>query len=146
MTAFSRRVVRRAIAFILALPGAGCAMVGKPLPFGAVPMLAPAVFREWYARTQECSGLHGAFANLQWFVIPGVSSFRTHDGPAVGMWKKGHGVGSIFLAGNFVDRELVVRHEMLHSLIGRSGHPAELFIDRCHLTWETWAAESTNNP
>ena len=146
MPAFSRRVLRRAVKLMLTFPIAGCAVSGKRLPLGAVPMPAPAVFQQWYQRTQECSGLHGSFSALQWFVIPGVSSFRTHDGPAVGMWKKGRGSGAIVLAGNFVDRELVVRHEMLHSLIGRSGHPTELFIERCHLTWDTWAAESTNNP
>jgi hypothetical protein len=131
---------------VLAISIAGCATSGKSLPVGAVPMPAPAVFQQWYARTQECSGLRGSFATLQWFVVPGVSSFRTNDGPAVGMWKKGRGSGSIILAGNFAERELVVRHEMLHSLIGRSGHPSELFVDRCRLTWNTWAAESTNNP
>lgn len=146
MAAFSRRVLRRAVEIVLAIPIAGCAATGKSLPFGAVPLPVPPVFREWYQRTQECSGLQGSFWALRWFVIPGVSSFRTGEGPAVGLWKKGRGSGTIVLAGNFADRELVVRHEMLHSLIGRSGHPAELFIERCHLTWDTWIAESTSNP
>lgn len=146
MAAFSHRVLRRAVEFVLAVPIAGCAASGKALPVGAVPMPTPVVFQEWYQRTQECSGLRGTFSALSWFVIPGVSSFRTDDGPAVGMWKKGRRTGTIILAGNFVDRELVVRHEMLHSLIGRSGHPSGFFIERCHLTWDTWVAESTNNP
>jgi hypothetical protein len=131
---------------MLTVPVAGCAVSGKSLPLGAVPMPAPPVFQEWFERTQECSGLQGTFAALRWFVIPGVSSFQTRDGPAVGMWKKGQGSGSIILAGNLADRELVVRHEMLHSLIGRSGHPSKLFIERCRLTWTSWATESTNNP
>ncbi len=44
----------------------------------------------------------------------------------------------IVLAGNFANDELVVRHEMLHALIGKDGHPASLFISACHLTWDSW--------
>jgi hypothetical protein len=36
---------------------------------------------------------------------------------------------------------MVIRHEMLHSLIGQSGHPAEYFVERCGLTWETWSGD-----
>jgi hypothetical protein len=34
--------------------------------------------------------------------------------------------------------EMVVRHEMLHDLIGRPGHPAPPFGVGCPLTWATW--------
>ena len=47
---------------------------------------------------------------------------------------------TIILAGNYRNHEMVVSHEMLHSLIGQSGHPPLYFEERCHLTWETWAA------
>jgi hypothetical protein len=38
--------------------------------------------------------------------------------------------------------EMVVRHEMLHDLIGRPGHPAPPFGQGCPLTWETWNSGS----
>lgn len=34
--------------------------------------------------------------------------------------------------------EMVVRHEMLHDLIGRPGHPDPPFGSPCPLTWATW--------
>jgi hypothetical protein len=33
---------------------------------------------------------------------------------------------------------MVVRHEMLHDLMRRSGHPNPPFGSGCPLTWETW--------
>jgi hypothetical protein len=33
---------------------------------------------------------------------------------------------------------MVVRHEMLHELMRRSGHPNPPFGHGCPLTWETW--------
>jgi hypothetical protein len=34
--------------------------------------------------------------------------------------------------------EMVVRHEMLHELIGKPGHPNPPFGQGCPLTWATW--------
>jgi hypothetical protein len=34
--------------------------------------------------------------------------------------------------------EMVVRHEMLHDLLGRPGHPDPPFGSGCPLTWATW--------
>jgi hypothetical protein len=33
---------------------------------------------------------------------------------------------------------MVVRHEMLHDMIGMPGHPAPPFGLGCPLTWDTW--------
>jgi hypothetical protein len=33
---------------------------------------------------------------------------------------------------------MVVRHEMLHELIGKPGHPNPPFGQGCPLTWATW--------
>jgi hypothetical protein len=33
---------------------------------------------------------------------------------------------------------MVVRHEMLHELMRRAGHPNPPFGNGCPLTWETW--------
>jgi hypothetical protein len=35
----------------------------------------------------------------------------------------------------------VVRHEMLHALLGRQGHPSEYFVTRCGLTWASWGSQ-----
>jgi hypothetical protein len=111
------------------------------LPAGAVPMAAPEVYREWFARTQQCSHLSGTMDRVQFLVVPGVATFETEAGPKVGLWVRRGGQHYIVVAGDYADHEMVVRHEMLHSLIGASGHPAGLFSDKCNLTWETWGAD-----
>ncbi len=138
MAAFSGLVLRPAAALLLA--GSGCLHAGRggELPRGAVPLAPPPVFQEWHRRTEECSGLRGDFTALTWYVVPGVSAFRTRRGPEVGAWTRRPGQETIVLAGNFAGHEMVVRHEMLHALIGKAGHPPDLFVTRCRLTWESW--------
>lgn len=108
------------------------------LPAGAVAVTAPAAFRQWFLRTESCSQLTGSFDTLEFFVVPGVQSFETSEGQKVGLWIEGGPRDQIVIAGNFFQHEMVVSHEMLHALLGRSGHPPLYFEDRCHLTWETF--------
>jgi hypothetical protein len=110
------------------------------LPEGAVRMAAPPEYPLWFARTERCSGLQARFDEIQWYVVPGVGTFATQAGPKVGMWEKSSGAAIVVIAGRFRDHEMVVRHEMLHHLLDREGHPSEYFVDRCHLTWESWEA------
>jgi hypothetical protein len=99
-----------------------------------VPLDPPAVYQEWWAKTEACSGLSGDYSRLTWSVIEG-SSFSCSSGQCAGHWSKDH---HIFLAGAWAMDEMVVRHEMLHDLIGRPGHPAPPFGVGCPLTWATW--------
>ncbi len=39
---------------------------------------------------------------------------------------------------------MVVRHEMLHELLQRGGHPTPPFGSGCPLTWATWPGD--HNP
>jgi hypothetical protein len=103
-------------------------------PAGEKPMDAPAVYREWWAKTEVCSGLVGDFARVQWQVVPG-HSFTCSSGACAGHWEPGH---EIFIAGDWTQNEMVVRHEMLHDLLNRSGHPDPPFGVGCPLTWTTW--------
>lgn len=113
------------------------------LPDGAVPMAAPAEYSEWYARTEACAELRGALEGIEWYVVPDVATFETDIGEKVGLWERVGDVSRITIAGYYVENEMVVRHEMLHDLLERTGHPTEYFVNRCHLTWESWdAAES----
>lgn len=103
-------------------------------PAGDVPMDAPAIYQEWWAKTEACSGIHGNFDRLRWSVIDG-NSFPCSSGQCAGHWNSDH---HIFLASDWVMNEMVVRHEMLHDLIGQPGHPAPPFGEGCPLTWQTW--------
>lgn len=109
-----------------------------PLPIGAVLLATPAVYREWHLKTESCSGLSGHFSAVEWYVVPGVSSFATAKGPQAGMWALQGGTHRIIVAGKYLDHEMVIRHEILHALLARAGHPPEYFVTRCNLTWESW--------
>lgn len=115
---------------LFALATAGCGFD----PTGEAPMEPPPVYREWWARTEACSGLSGDFDRVQWLVVPGAS-FPCSSGRCAGHWEQGH---QIYIAGDWAKHEMVVRHEMLHDLLGRSGHPNPPFGTGCPLTWETW--------
>ena len=108
------------------------------LPAGAVQLAARPDFAAWFSKTEACARVSGQFQQIQWFVVPGAATFETSEGPKVGMWEKSGSVARIIIAGRYLDHEMVVRHEMLHHLLDREGHPQEFFADRCHLTWETW--------
>lgn len=108
------------------------------LPVGAVEIAAPAVYQEWHAKTQSCSGRTGNFSTLKFYVVPGVDAFPTYGGAKVGEWVTDGSSSRIVVAGNYRDHEMVVRHEILHSILKSDGHPPEYFVNRCRLTWESW--------
>jgi hypothetical protein len=98
-------------------------------------MEAPAIYREWWSRTESCSGLSGNFDRIEWLMVPGYS-FDCGSGQCAGHWRQGH---QIYLADEWKMNEMVVRHEMLHDLMDGGGHPNPPFGEEwCPLTWETW--------
>ena len=113
----------------LLLP-AGCGFE----PAGDVPMKVPTLYRTWWARTEACSGRTGDFDRVQWFVVDGPG-FACPGGTCAGHWESSH---RIYLAGDYRNSEMVVRHEMLHELLGRPGHPDPPFGAECPLTWSSW--------
>ena len=120
---------------------ASCATLEPgPLPEGAIPMTAPPVYAEWFARTEACADLSGRFESIEWYVVPDVATFETEMGNKVGLWEQTGGVTRITIAGAYTEHEMVVRHEMLHELLAREGHPQEYFVTRCQLTWDSWAS------
>ncbi len=125
----SLRVVPAALVLV------GCAFE----PQGDRPIEPPAKFRTWFAKTEACSGLSGEFQRIRWFVVDGAG-FDCPGGKCVGRWNDDH---RIFIAGDYLDNELVVRHEMLHDLIDHPGHPDPPFGIGCPLTWATWRGSDT---
>ena len=93
----------------------------------------PAVYDSLWAVMEGCSGLRGDMNRVAWFAIPGVFTFPCPEGgECSGLWVSPH---SIYLAswamadgpGGSPVRDgtyFVVRHEMLHDLLGGGeGHP-----------------------
>ena len=111
-------------------------------PAGSQRWEPPTVYREWWDKTQACSGLSGSFDRVEWLIVPGPS-FACSSGDCVGHWDPGH---KIFLASDWAAHEMVVRHEMLHDLMRRSGHPSPPFGNGCPLTWETWTSNQPTSP
>lgn len=95
----------------------------------------PAIYRTWWARTEQCSGRSGSMARVQWFLVPG-HAFQCPTGTCAGRWEDNH---SIYIAEDWLEHEMVVRHEMLHELLNAPGHPDPPFGDPCPLTWSTWS-------
>jgi hypothetical protein len=119
---------------------AACEMLApmSDFPATAVPMAPPAAYATWWQRTEGCAQRTGSFTRIRWYVVPGVMTFPTREGPKVGLWSRIGSEVRIAVAQGYLDNELVVRHEMLHALLDREGHPSLYFEQRCHLTWETW--------
>lgn len=135
------RPVRNAFSILGVMALSGCAALTPSqavLPAGAVPVTVSATYREWFARTEACSGRTGNLATVQFYVVPGVETFETRDGPQVGVWIGEGASHRIVIAGNYQGNEMVVRHELLHTLLRQTGHPEEYFVNRCRLTWESW--------
>lgn len=126
----------RTVALLALLTGAA---VGSPaLPTAAQPFAPPPHFREWWRRTEACAGLKGNFDRIAWYQVPHARTFPTRLGEKVGLWTRQEHGTRIVVAEAYRDDELVVRHEMLHDLLDRGGHPAEYFEVRCGLTWQRW--------
>ena len=104
------------------------------LPPRATPFDPPPHYRVWWDKTEVCSGLVGDFDAITWQVTPD-SHFYVAGQWVIGAWSI-FLTPSIYLAAPYQNHEMIVRHEMLHDLIGRPGHPP--LFEQCYLTWPTW--------
>jgi hypothetical protein len=102
------------------------------VPPGAERFTPPAAYRQWWTLTEACSGLHGSFDAVQWYVLPNTSTLQLNDGTGVNAAWERRG-NRIMLAGELDGRYAgdLVRHEMLHALLQAGSHPRDAFIGRC---------------
>jgi hypothetical protein len=100
-----------------------------PLPDGARAISAPAVYARWWAMTEACSRVGGAFQDVSFYEVPGVGDFVSEGRRVVGYWTSGG--NQIVLAGDAVLDGGSVRHEMLHALIRIGGHPRDQYLEKC---------------
>lgn len=85
------------------------------------------VYRTWWAQTEACSGRTGDFDSIGWFTLPASDALINHYD---GEWFS-HGNRIVLTRGSIPDGELV-RHEMLHALLGgNAGHPRSEFLEQC---------------
>lgn len=95
----------------------------------SLALAPPAVYKRWWALTESCSGLSGAFESVQWKEAP-ASVLQSVEGAGVAAYWSSKG-NRIVLAPNAVRNGRIVRHEMLHALSRARGHPAALFLVKC---------------
>lgn len=99
----------------------GCA---SPLDVqGASPFTPPPVFAEYWREIETCSGLSGDWRRVEWYVVPAgqIVWDGTHYS---GVWQPPHTIYISDVVLEHLDRyATTVKHEMLHDLRGRGGHP-----------------------
>ena len=120
--------------FLPLLPAAAvilhaCDLPTEPFPSGAVPFEPPEAYSAWWELTQSCAGVRRDMSRIQWFVVPGSESIPVRGGEYHGAWYSDG--NRIVLAERAQMSGPLVRHEMLHALIARGGHPREYYRSRC---------------
>jgi hypothetical protein len=99
------------------------------VPATAVPLTPPARYALWWRLTQACSGITGDFAAVSWYVVPNTRSI-SHEGKKVSAYWVSD-PDRIVLADSLSDDGATVRHEMLHVLLHRVGHPRSAYLEAC---------------
>lgn len=98
------------------------------LPLGAARMTPPSIYDRWWSLTEACSGQSRSMADVRWYRMPG-HSFRFLNRQVGGVWIPL--ANAIVLADASINIGPTVRHEMLHALVRRKGHPRDEFLGAC---------------
>jgi hypothetical protein len=99
------------------------------VPRGAVSIAAPERFALWWRLTQACSGITGDYASVSWYVVPNTTTLTWQGLQVDAYWMSNP--DRIVLSDAHRDDGPVVRHEMLHALLHRDGHPRDAFVTAC---------------
>lgn len=118
------------LATFAALILAGCDLVDPQLPSNALQFSPPTVYSRWWTMVESCSGMSRPMQRVAFYVVPGAHNLPGQYGrDVVGYWSKAS--DRIVLAGRRQFDGSLVRHEMLHALLQRGGHPRESFLRQC---------------
>jgi hypothetical protein len=100
-----------------------------PLPDDAQVFTPPPVYSTWWQMTQACSGLSGPLSSVTWYQTAEQVT-DTHTGDVIaGYWVPGK--NQIVLNTLVMTDGGTVRHEMLHALRQKGGHPRDQFLGKC---------------
>lgn len=99
------------------------------LPPGARALAPPPVYRRWWMMAESCAARTGSFDAVRWYVVAGADSILL-EGQGVGGYYTAAGHRIVLAEGASLSGPLV-RHEMLHALLGAGGHPRAEFLGRC---------------
>lgn len=142
--------LKRAVLYSTIAFASGCSFLTRHSPSFVEPNLLLRAeqirpykaFRRWWREIEDCSGLTGDFDKVRWFHMPSyLIPCESKTGLCDGLWVGPH---DIYLPDDVIMRldfqrglqgynyaEIIVKHEMLHYLVGFPGHP-DVFR-RCHV-------------
>jgi hypothetical protein len=108
-----------------------CASAADPLsPTAAsADFSVPPQFDLWWRMTESCSGRSGDLGKIHWQVAPGAYLSIAGTDTVVAEWTAAG--NRIVVTQDAMRDPAVVRHEMLHALLGVTTHPAAAFRDSC---------------
>jgi hypothetical protein len=132
MSGVRERHLRASLALVASVAFLGsCVVLTEPaFPSDAARITPPAQYAAWWKVTEACSGLRGDYAAVQWYVVP--EARVTVDGTDYDGYTWTKDEPRIVLARGMVHGAgTLVRHEMLHALLVRGGHPRAYFVERC---------------
>ena len=107
-----------------------CERLPTAPPAEAVWFGPPAHFRDLWVATEQCSGRQRSYDDIRWYVVPDAWQVADHKGRLVAAFYDLRG-DYIVVAGAYLTSDPLIRHEELHAILDRPGHPAE--FDRCNL-------------
>lgn len=126
-------------AAVLAVAGAaaGCGDTTAPLPPGAARFAPPPAYARWWPLVEACSGRTGDLARWAWYRAPEGALRAAGYGNAAAYTDVA--ARRVVLNAGLEQEGGVVRHEMLHALLGResdagsvaAAHPPSYFQGRC---------------
>jgi hypothetical protein len=107
-----------------------CTNIVEPaLPSDAEVFSPPPVYSTWWQMTEACSAITGSLASVTWYQTSQVVH-DTHSGDVIaGYYLRGS--NRIVLTTSVMTNGGIVRHEMLHALLQRAGHPRAQFLGNC---------------
>lgn len=101
-------------------------------PEGAAPLEVSAAYRQWWGEVEQCAGRSAPIERVRFWVIKG-DQFPCPNGPCAGHWRSPH---DVYIAETWVHNAILVKHEMLHDLLGTGAHPAAQFGPAaCNVSW-----------
>jgi hypothetical protein len=91
-------------------------------------IVPPAVYRTWFAEVADCvagevDSREGRYERIEWYTATDIyhEEATTH---AVGLWVAPH---KVVIRSDHLDRAFVVKHEIVHDLLGTGGHGSDRF-------------------
>ena len=86
---------------------------------------APPNYEEWFEELEACSGLRGYFDRIRFLFMDEVVVNGKQYG---GYWWNND---TIWLRNDLAQNELMVKHELMHSLVRTLDHPVQYFNGVC---------------